>query len=309
MTNLNDLHYFAVVAQSMSFTTAAKRLRIPKSSVSRAISRLERRLNVQLIQRTTRSVKVTEAGMVYLKHCQKVVEEADLADIAIGALMATPRGSLRVGAPTSFAGQVLEPLMNEFLHSFPELQVHIGQLHSDDRQYDECFDLVVRLGPLKDSGWIVKRLMRFRLGLYASSSLIKQLHRPKSPDELEQFPCVEIDCSQRDETGARAVWRVRREREVHDVHVPVRVAVPDPLVRYRLALEGFGIAKLGQAEAASDVEQGKLVRILPEWEPEPLELFVLYPARGSAPPKVKVFLDFLAKHCRDEIEPMDRLSN
>jgi len=300
MANLNELHYFAVVAHSKSFTVAAKRLKVPKSSVSRAISRLERRLNIQLIQRTTRSVRLTEAGMVYLKHCQRVVEEADLADIAIGAMMATPRGLLRIGAPISFVRHVLEPLMNEFLPTFPELQVHIMQLESKERHSDEIYDLVIRAGPLEDSSWIVKPLMRFRSGIYANPGLFKRRRRPDTPDELERYSCVETDCGERDETGVRAVWRLHCDDQVRDIEVPVRVAVPDPFVRHRLALEGFGIARLGQAAAALDVKEGRLIRVLPQWEPEPFELFALHPARAGASPKLRVFLDFLAKHCNDE---------
>lgn len=125
MTNLNELQTFALVAQSRSFTLAAERLKLPKSSVRRAISRLEQRLDVQLIQRTTRSVRLTEAGRLYLTHCERVIEEAELADIAIGAMMATPKGNLRIGAPVAFARFVLGSLMNEFLLLYPELRVHI----------------------------------------------------------------------------------------------------------------------------------------------------------------------------------------
>jgi DNA-binding transcriptional LysR family regulator len=132
MINLNELHYFALVAQSRSFTAAANSLKLPKSTISRAISRLEQRLDVQLIQRTTRSVRLTEAGRLYLTHCEKVIEEAELADIAIGAMMATPKGHLRIGAPVAFARFVLEPLMNEFLLLYPELSVQIELLHGRD---------------------------------------------------------------------------------------------------------------------------------------------------------------------------------
>ena len=96
-TNLNELQIFSLVAQTRSFTKAAAQLRVPKSFVSRAISRLERRLTVQLIQRTTRSVRLTEAGKLYFVHCLKVIEEAEQADVAVGAMMAVPRGTLRIG--------------------------------------------------------------------------------------------------------------------------------------------------------------------------------------------------------------------
>lgn len=266
MTNLNELSYFATVAQLKSFTLAAERLKLPKSSVSRAISRLEQRLDVQLIQRTTRSVRLTEAGRLYLIHCQRVIEEAELADIAIGAMMATPRGNLRIGASIAFARFVLEPLMNEFLVLYPELSVHIDLLHTQERQGDEGFDLVVRAGPLEDSDWLVKPLMRVRFGLYASPALLKRQRPPELPADLQQYACIVSNCGPLGEQGGHAMWRLQREREVREIQVIARVAVPDPSVRHQLALNGVGLAMLGQAEVVSDLKERRLVRVLPEWD-------------------------------------------
>ena len=107
MTNLNELQFFVQVSQTQSFTKAAKRLGVPKSSVSRAIARLEDRLGVHLVERTTRKVALTEVGELYLNRCQRVMEEAEQADLAVGALQAKPRGTLRVGAPVAFARSIL----------------------------------------------------------------------------------------------------------------------------------------------------------------------------------------------------------
>jgi len=299
MADLNELHTFALVAQSRSFTLAAERLKLPKSSVSRAISRLEQRLDVQLIQRTTRSVRLTEAGKIYLTHCERVMEEAEQADIAIGAMMATPKGNLRIGAPVAFSRFVLEPLMNEFLALYPELHVHIELIHAKERQSDEGFDLVVRAGPLEDSGWLVKPLMRIRLGMYASPTLLKGHKKPQTPTDLQQFPCIVSSCGPQNEPGSKVMWRLHREREVREVAVVARVAVPDPTVHHQLALKSVGIAMLGQIEVGPDLKDRKLVRVLPEWEPEPVELYALHPSRLAASPKVRALLEFLAKHCND----------
>lgn len=298
MTNLNELQTFTLVAQLRSFTGAAERLKLPKSSVSRAIRSLEERLQVQLIQRTTRSVRLTEAGRLYLSHCERVMEEAEQADIAIGAMMATPKGNLRVGAPVAFARFVLEPLMNEFLQRYPEVSVQIDLLHAKERHSDEGFDMIVRAGPLEDSGWLVRPLMRVRLGLYAKSALFKGHRRPLSPAELQQYPCIVSSCGPLGE-GAHALWKLQRERELREVQVNARVAVPDPSVHHQLALQGVGVAMLGQAQVVADVKERRLVRVLPEWEPEPIDLYALHPSRLAASPKVKALLDFLIQHCND----------
>ena len=121
MTNLNELQFFVQVSESQSFTKAAKRLGVPKSSVSRAILKLENRLGVRLVERTTRRVALTEVGELYLSRCRRVIDEAEQADLAVGAMQAKPRGTLRVGAPVAFARSILGPRMGEFLALYPQM--------------------------------------------------------------------------------------------------------------------------------------------------------------------------------------------
>ena len=125
MTDLNELQFFVQVSREQSFTLAAQRLGVPKSTVSRAIARLEARLGVRLVERTTRSVSLTEAGELYLDRCQRVLEEAEQADILIGAMQAKPRGRLRVGAPVTFARAILAPILGDFLALYPDLRLHL----------------------------------------------------------------------------------------------------------------------------------------------------------------------------------------
>jgi LysR family transcriptional regulator AphB len=297
MTNLNELQYFALVAQTKSFTLAAERLRLPKSSVSRAITSLEKRLDVQLLQRTTRKVRLTDAGRLYLIHCQRAIEEVELGEIAIGAMMATPKGTLRIGTHIGFARLILEPLLDEFLLLYPGVNVHIDLLQAKERQSDEGLDLVVRSGPLEDSGWLVSPLMRVRFGLYASPALRKRHGRPESPAELQQYPCIVSNCSPLGEPDGYGTWRLQRDRDVREVQVIARVAVPDPSMHRQLALKGVGVAMLGQTEVVEDLKDRRLVRLLPDWEPEPIELYALHPSRLAASPKVRVLLEFLRGHC------------
>ncbi len=292
-TNLNELQIFSLVAQTSSFTKAAAQLGVPKSSVSRAISRLEQRLTVELLQRTTRSVRLTEAGKFYFVHCQRVIEEAEQADVAIGAMMAVPRGTLRIGVPVAFARFVLEPVLTEFLLLYPELNMDIELLSSKERQSDEGFDLVVRMGPLEDSGWLMKPLMQVRLGLYASPALLKERRRPTSPADLQRYPCTASNCIPLSEPGGHAVWRLQHRREVQEVRVAARVALPDPSVHRQLALKGVAISILAQAEVVEDLKLRRRVRLLPEWEPEPIALYALYPSRLSVSPKVRALVEFL----------------
>jgi DNA-binding transcriptional LysR family regulator len=291
MTDLNELQIFVQVANAQSFTTAAERLELPKSTVSRAIRSLETRLGVRLIERTTRRVALTEEGRIYFDRCERVLEEAEQAEIEIGALQAKPRGTLRVGTPGIFARYVLGPALGEFLAAYPEVRVHLQSLDAIVRE--RPLDVVVRPGPLEDSGFLVKPLLKIRIAVYASPSYLKSRGIPESPAAIREHSCIVTNCAGFADGNDAAIWRLRRGTEVKEVRVEPRVSVPDPAITQQLALTGVGVALLSQSAARRDVEQGRLMRLLPDWEPEPVELHALYASRLSSSPKVRAFVQFL----------------
>lgn len=291
MIDLNDLQCFVHVSQTQSFTRAAKRLGVPKSNISRAIRRLEDRLGVRLVERTTRKVALTEVGEVYLSRCQRMMEEAEQADLAVGALQDKPRGTLRVGAPVAFARSILGPTMGEFLTLYPELRLHL--LNGDESAREGSFDVVVRAGTLEDSGLLVKPLMQIRLGAYASPGYLLNQKLPETPADLVSLSCITTTCNTSGDPGDFTTWRLRKGAELKEVKVNGRVSVPDPTINHQLALAGAGVALLAQSVVQADIEQGRLIRVLPDWEPAPVELHALYPSRLDSSPKVRAFLSFL----------------
>jgi len=296
MIDLNELQFFVQVCNKQSFTLAAKHLGVPKSSVSRAILRLEGRLGVRLVERTTRSVALTEAGEIYLDRCQRMLEEAEQADLSLNALHEKPRGRLRVGAPVAFARSILAPILGDFLALYPELRLHLRLLGTEVSPREGNLDLLIRPGPLEDSGLLVKPLMRIRLGAYASPLYLENRDLPDSPAALRQQSCITTSCGASGEPADSAVWRLRRGSDLQEVRVESRVSVPDPVINHQLAVAGVGVALISQAAARADVERGRLVRLLPDWEPDPVELHALYPSRLNSSPKVRVFLEFLREH-------------
>jgi DNA-binding transcriptional LysR family regulator len=296
MTDLNELQIFVQLAQTRSFTAAARLLDLPKSSVSRSLARLETRLGARLVERTTRHVNLTEEGRIYFDRCERVIEEAEQADIEVGALRARPRGTLRVGAPGIFARSILAPTLGEFLAMYPDVRVNLQQLDSIPR--DRVLDVVIRAGPLEDSGLMVKLLFKIRLGLYASPAYLDNREPPASPEDLRRHSCVITSCGSFGDAADGAVWRLRRATkesagETREVRVESRVAVPDPAISYQLAVAGVGVSLLSQTAVASEVEQGRLIRLLPDWEPDPVEIHALYSSRLSLSPKVRAFVQFL----------------
>lgn len=296
MIDLNELQLFAQVAHEQSFTLAAKHLGLPKSSVSRAIARLEARLGIRLFQRTTRHVALTEAGEIYLERCQRVLDEAEQADLVIGALQARPRGRLRVGAPVAFARSILGPILGEFLVLYPELRLQLQLLGTEPLPSERSLDVVIRPGPLEDAALLVKPIMRIRIGIYASPLYLEGRRLPDSPAALREQSCITARCESSGEPSDSAIWRLRRGSDLKEVRVESRVSVPDPTINHQLALAGVGVALLSQAVVRVDVEQGRLVRLLPDWEPDPVELHAVYPSRLNSSPNVRVFLQFLRDH-------------
>jgi len=291
--DLNELQIFVQVSRTQSFTLAAKHLRLPKSSVSRSIKNLETRLGVRLIERTTRSVALTEAGELYLDRCRRMLEEAEQADLLIGVLQAKPRGRLRVGAPVAFARFVLGPVLGDFVALYPEVRLHMQLLTGGASFRESGLDVVIRPGPLEDSGLLVKPLMKIRIGIYASPRYLEHNDAPDSPADLRQQSCILANCGGPGEPADSAVWRLRRGPDLQEVRVEPRVSVPDPTINHQLAVAGVGVALLSQSAARADVEQGRLVRLLPDWEPDAVELHAVYPSRLNSSPKVRAFLQFL----------------
>jgi DNA-binding transcriptional LysR family regulator len=183
--------------------------------------------------------------------------------------------------------------MGKFLAMYPELRLHLLLLNGDESARDGSLDVVIRAGALEDSGLMVKPLMRIRLGAYASPEYLKHRKVPDDPADLLELSCIATSCDTAGGAGDFTTWRLRRNLELKEMKVGARVLVPDPTINHQLALAGAGVALLAQSVTRADVEHGRLVRVLPEWEPEPVELHALYSSRLNSSPKVRAFLHFL----------------
>jgi len=293
-TDLNELRFFTEVSSARSFTDAARHLGIPKSTVSRGVRRLEERLGVRLMERTTRRVSLTEIGELYLSHCRRVMEEAEQADLAVGALLAEPRGLLRVGVPIPFARFIAGPILSDFLAQYPLLQIHLQLTEGDEAIRQGQLDLIIRGGALGDSGLLVKPILQVQQWVVASPSYLAGRPPLETPADLRRHSAIAVSCdSAGGEPTGTTTWRMRRGSEMAEVQVEARVVLPDPEMNRQLALAGVGAAMLSRVIVKADLEAGRLVRVLAEWEPEPVMVHALYPTRLGSSPKVRAFLEFL----------------
>lgn len=299
MIDLNEMQCFAHICEARSFTVAAQRLGLPKSSVSRALTRLEDRLGVRLIERTTRSLMLTEAGELYLERCRRMLEEAEQADLAIGAMHARPRGLLRVATSVPFARFAVGPVLGDFLSAYPEVRVELQLVSGENRAPDPAPDIVIGPYPSPDSTLRATPLFKIRLATYASPGYLACRRMPAVPADLREHHCITVHCRGPGVPAGFASWRLRRGATRQEVCFEPRLTVADPSIGYQVALSGGGIAAVKPEAARSDVEAGRLIRLLPDWELEPLQLYALHPARLSASPKVNAFLAFLRERYGD----------
>ncbi len=287
--DLNELLVFAKVVQAGSFTAAARGLRMPKSTVSRKVSELEERIGAQLLQRTTRKLRLTEVGRAYYEHCARIVAEAEEAELAVTRMQAAPHGLLRVTTPLTFS--FLGPLVAEFLKRYPEVQL---ELVCTDRTVDlveEGFDLAVRAGRLADSSLIARKLGSIERFVVAAPSYLQARGAPRSPRDLEKHDCLLFGAGREGN-----VWTLHSGSRSVEVSIRPRLVVNEPDMLRAVTLAGSGIALLPNIHSAADLAVGLLHRLLPDWSSAGAPVNAVYPSTRHHSPKVMAFVDFLREH-------------
>ncbi len=289
MKDLNELQIFTIIAEEMSFTRAAAALGISKAAASRAIVSLENRLATRLFERTTRRLALTEAGETYLMYARRAMEESDNGEAAVSKLTEQPRGTLRVALPVTLARSSVAPKLARFLKSYPELRIEMtlrgGQIDPLAQRVDVAFQTI---RPETDSQIIQKRMLTVELGIYASWQYVAAASPLLSPQDLAQHSCLTMTTAREGTT-----WSLRKDDRVQEVRLRGRVSVGDPVIHHQLCIDGVGIAIIPEWEVLTDVRNKHLLRVLPDWKPTPIELYVLYPTRLSMTPKLNAFLKFM----------------
>jgi DNA-binding transcriptional LysR family regulator len=290
--HLADLETFVAVAEAGTFTRAASRMGRSKAGVSRQIKSLEQRLGARLMNRTTRSLSLTEAGTALYERASAALAELHDAEAAAAAQQVTPQGRLRVSLPTAFGRRVAAPSLFGLVEENPLIDL---DLNFSDRFVDvigEAFDLVVRIGTLTDSSLIARRVASTRLCVCVSPSYLESHERPSTPSDLLHHECLLYS-----QESAKSSWYFA-DGETVAVHGRIRSDSGEAL--QLAALDGMGIAWLPDFYVSEDVEAGRLVTILDDFEADPLGIYVLYPHRRHLSLKVRLAVDRLAedlKHC------------
>ena len=298
MDRLETLRVFRKVADRQSFSAAARELGLSNAGVSKHIARLEADLGARLIDRTTRRMSLTEAGRAYFDRCTRILDDLAEADQAVGQLSAAPRGLLRVTAPASFGVPYLSRLLPEFMARHPELSV---DLSFNDRFVDlveEGIDLAVRIRTdLPDSQLVVRRLAPVERILCASPSYLARRGEPRHPRELGAHDCIVYTLS-----TTPGEWRFQGPDGETAVPINGRFRCNNGQAMLAAAEAGIGIANSPIFSVAAALRAGRVRRLLPDWQPPPHALYLVYPPGRHLSPKVRAFADFLAERFKPPVE-------
>ena len=286
----NDLLLFARVAELGSFSRAAERLGVPKSTVSRRVSGLETQLGERLLQRTTRKLTVTDFGLAVLEHARHVAEDVDAAASLAQNRQVAPSGRLRVTMPGDLGQIVLAPLLARFAVEHPAITLEVDLSARFVDLVGEGFDVAIRMGELRDDATLAaRRVATFSLGLYAAPAYLERRGKPAEPAALLKHDALQV----LSRTGEAMPWVLHRGDERWQGVPPARALANSPELLMRMALRGAGICVANDHFARPHVERKELVCVLPEWRPAPVSAWAVFPGRRLMPAKTRVFIDAL----------------
>jgi DNA-binding transcriptional LysR family regulator len=292
---LEGLEAFVMVVDTGSFSSAAERLGIARSMVSRRIAELEARLGAQLLQRTTRRLSLTDAGRDFYERASRILIDLDEAEQSITTGQAALRGRLRIAAPLSFGVLHLAPALNEFARQHPELSLDI---ELDDRTInlvEEGFDLAIRIGHLQDSTLVARPLAPVRFVVCASAEYLRSHGEPHHPDELSNHDGLVYG-----NLPEHLQWKFTGADDNEVVaHPRSRLRANNGDLLLRAAIDGLGIVVAPTFIGHTALTTGALIPILRDWRPQPATLYAVYASRRHLPARVRLLIDHLAKRFGD----------
>lgn len=289
MEAATDLRAFVRVVECQSFSGAASALELTPSAVSKLVSRLEDRLGVRLLHRTTRRLALTVEGEVYFARARAILSDIEDAEAEVTRTRGSPRGRLHVNASIAFAVHQLSPALPQFLLRYPEIQLDLSITDRVVDLVEEHADVTIRNGRVADMALTARKIGEFERAICAAPSYLSRNGVPRTPTDLAQHVCIVM-------TTTANRWPFRVGDRVEHVEIAPRVTTDNGEAALQLALDGAGIVRLSDMMVSGPIRRGWLVPLLADvHHPEPLPVSALYVAGRHRLPKVRVFLDFLVE--------------
>jgi DNA-binding transcriptional LysR family regulator len=293
LNRIGDVLAFVRVAESQSFTVAAERLGLSRSSVGKCIARLEESLSTRLIHRTTRSVSLTEEGRIFYDHAMRILGEADDAEAALAQRNEVPRGRLRLDLPIAIGRLHILPVLQSFLAKWPDLEADVS--FSDDYRdlVAEGIDTAIRIGGPTDSRLIRKVLAPHRYITCAAPSFFEKNGTPSSLEDIQHYDKIVF-------THGNSVtpWHYKVNGEDREVSVRGRLRLGNTEAMRDAALAGLGLVQLSAFLVGEDIKHGRLVSVLTEFAREEPPICAVYPTRRHLSPKVRMFIEEMRQKWR-----------
>lgn len=289
MHDLDDVRIFERVVAFKSFTTAAKALSLPKSTVSRAVGRLEALVGVRLINRTTRELALTPAGEILAARCgQPLLELSDTIDYVRG-LSEAPRGVLRISCGVAWGYHILVDQLPAFVRAYPLIELRINVTSRVTDLVGDRVDVAIRMGPIPDSSIVTVRLGSMSRFLCAAPAYLKGRSLPREPRDLAHHDIIEMPGND----GRPRTLAFTREDRPAEVKIRPRVEINDALAIYRLVKSGVGIGVISNYLCVPDIKTGTLIQLLPDWIPPPVDVSLVFPSKRELSPLVRAFVEFM----------------
>ena len=279
---------YVAVVNAGSFVAAAQALGHSSSYISKEISKLEKRLGSRLLNRTTRTLSLTDAGRAYYERANQIIIDAENAERSINQLQETPSGLLRVNAPGSFGSRHLLNVFGEFMQHHPEVKL---ELEFNDRVIDvvaEGYDVVIRVGAIKDSNLVARKFTQSRMVTIAAPSYLEKYGTPLNAEELTQHPCIVYSL-----LPTPTLWTFYKDGQRININVEPRAICNSSHIEVSMATQGIGITRVPLFTCEKEVRECKLQLILDDYDEVPFEIFAIYPHRQYLTAKVRAFVDFV----------------
>ncbi|AOY43597.1 MULTISPECIES: LysR family transcriptional regulator [unclassified Psychrobacter] len=277
---------FVCVAEYGSFTRAAKALGISTAQVSRQISALEQRLKIKLLYRTTRKVSLTEEGRVFYQHCRSVLDGLNAAEQAVSNLQSKPQGRIKLTAPVTYGEQQLLPLINDFMVQYRDIEVTAFLSNQKIDLIEGGYDLAIRIGKLRDSTMMAKKLSLRTNFVCATPAYLNQYGVPRTLDDLSQHNCL---------LGTRDYWHFVEKGIEKNLRVSGSIQYNSGYSLVDAALKGLGIVQLPDYYVQKHLASGALVSVLDNYREPKESIWAIYPHNRQLSPKIRLLVDYLAE--------------
>jgi DNA-binding transcriptional LysR family regulator len=291
--NLEDIHLFVTVADLKSFTAAGEKEQYPKSSISRRLRKLEDQLGVRLLERTTRSISLTESGEVFYERAVQILNEIEVTEQLLSGTQIHPEGRLRICAPDEFIRVNLGHLLAEFAKEQPQLHIEVLSGTVGQNLLGDRLDVMIHIDAPEDSSFIAKPVTLATTNYYASPEYLREFGAPKNPEDVVNHRCVVENRNPKKDVNH---WIFRTEDGYRELAVDGHYSADTTFLSIKFVEEGLGIGMLPDHRCKDALSTGRLVKLFGGEHEVPHQLFAVYPSRRHMPAKLKVFLDFLEKN-------------